>query len=341
MEESYRKLDGLNQSLLKKILVSPTAFLQEKERMGKQETDKASHFVFGSLVDYMLVRDMNKFDDHYYIMSEDTAEPAMKPIIQYMYDTIITLGLDHEDPKNAIRITEIIAIGCTIYNWQPRWKMETKINKILKLGEPYYNALFQAKGRQIITPSEYDNAVICKASINADEYLSKYLTPTKTNTIVKGLVLQFEYRDIKFKGEIDKVYIDHSEKTIEPIDYKTTDQSVNMFKYNFWKFRYDIQATLYNIGVILHPKVEELLNKGYRMLPFKFIVVEKESINKPRRFQMEGSAITIGKIGGVHDGRYYEGLENAIDRYEWHMKNDKWEHPVEYYENNGIMEITV
>ena len=66
MENSYRKLEGLNQSLLKKILVSPGAFIKQRDN---QEDSEQSHFVFGSLVDDMLLSDID-IEDKYYILKD-------------------------------------------------------------------------------------------------------------------------------------------------------------------------------------------------------------------------------------------------------------------------------
>ena len=69
MDVEYLKIDRLNQSLLKKILVSPYSFLKEKARYTKESEDneiEKSYFVFGSMVDTLLL-DADTFDKKIYL----------------------------------------------------------------------------------------------------------------------------------------------------------------------------------------------------------------------------------------------------------------------------------
>ena len=67
--------------------------------------------------------------------------------------------------------------------------------------------------------------------------LRKYLKPGPNQQLIKKQVIQFEYRTVECKGELDLVFIDHDEKTIIPIDVKTIGTNVYSFPYNFWKYR--------------------------------------------------------------------------------------------------------
>jgi hypothetical protein len=75
---------------------------------------------------------------------------------------------------------------------------------------------------------------------------------------------------------------------------------------------------------------------------FRYIVVEKLLINNPRNFIINDDVINIGMNGGrLSNGTELEGFSQAISRYKFHVKNEKWEHPMEYYQNNGNYIITV
>ena len=58
----YRELKKLNQSLLKKILVSPKAYLTAKNSYENQTESVEDHFVFGTAVDIMLTGTKEEFD---------------------------------------------------------------------------------------------------------------------------------------------------------------------------------------------------------------------------------------------------------------------------------------
>ena len=46
--------------------------------------------------------------------------------------------------------------------------------------------------------------------------------------------------------------------------------------------------------------------------------------------------MAIGQFGGEYNGREYEGFDQAIERYEWHTKNDLWNYPMHDYINKGV-----
>ena len=344
IDAEYATIDKLNQSLLKKILISPYSFLKERNRY-EQEDDgiEKSHFVFGSMVDVLLL-DPDTFDKKYYMMESEGISDAMRQILHYIYDIMYIsgddtsiMGLEENNIMDKFILEAVNHVG-----WQPRYKDETKIAKVKEEGSQYFKSLIEAKGRTIVTNDDRIRATICVASLKADPYIGKYLKPTAENTIYKRKIIQFEYKGIDFKGELDEVYVDHTAKTIQPIDYKTEGQSVNMFPYNFWKFRYDFQAAVYDTGLRQDEEIQQLIRDGYKILPFIYIVVESNNVNAPMIFNVSGSVIQMGFNGGVlHTGKKLEGFLQAIERYKFHSENDKWDYPMEYYQNNGSIDIKI
>ena len=130
MENSYRKLEGLNQSLLKKILVSPGAFIKQRDN---QEDSEQSHFVFGSLVDDMLLSDID-IEDKYYILKDNSVSDVLKSITKYIFDYTDMSKSTEEvtDWPSEENMDEIILAACNEYGYQNRWKSATRVEKIRK-----------------------------------------------------------------------------------------------------------------------------------------------------------------------------------------------------------------
>ena len=61
----YKTLKGVNQSILKKILIHPQEFLKAKARQENTRDSTESHFLFGSVVDIMLTGNKDEFDSKY------------------------------------------------------------------------------------------------------------------------------------------------------------------------------------------------------------------------------------------------------------------------------------
>lgn len=330
---NYSSINAMNQSLLKKILISPASFLREKN---KTEESQEEHFVFGKMVDTKLLSP-EEYDSKFYIMPFSDISDALKNITRYVFDYYNSTNQNIPWEESDT----IILHACEIYEYQSRWKPETKIKKIKSECENYYNSLILSKNKIIVSEEMHKDAIMCVESIRNDKHTGKYLISTSDNKIVKRLIVQFELEGIQFKGELDEVYIDHKLKTIQPIDFKTMGMPIYMFNGQFWKMRYDFQAATYNYGLRQHPKIKELLSKGYELLDFKFIVAETKSIHSPLIYNVSKEINRIGFSGGTLSyGRKIEGVMQAIERYKFHSENDQWNYPMEYYNNNN-MEISI
>ena len=135
--------------------------------------------------------------------------------------------------------------------------------------------------------------------------------------------------------------IDHTEKIIIPIDFKTTGKPINGFINDFWYYRYDFQAAVYTRGLVEHPEIKKLLESNYSLNPFLYIAVETDLVSNPMVFEVTPEAIEIGFSGGIVKNKTYEGFEHAILRYCYAEELDCWDYPMEYYESKGKMLITL
>jgi len=334
MDEEYRKIKKVNQSSLKKILTSPQAYIKARDRIEPDITPE--HFVFGRLVDDMLLSPKTIMDK-YYVMREDNVSDTVKSIVRYVYDYVKS---EEILPFIDIKLNTVILDACKTYDYQPRWKDDTKISKIQVLGEAYFNILSVTKGMTIIQEDEYNKAVICVTAMKNDRYIKKYFVKSDTIESIDRFIVQFKIGELECKGELDKVHIDHGEKTIQPIDFKYTGKSVLGFNYDFWKYRYDFQGAFYTIGLLKNSKIRALLLDGYELLPFQYIVVEKDMNNLPMIFQFTDEVLNIGKFGGtLENGRKLMGVKQAIEKYNYHTVVSNWDYPMEYEESNGIVEL--
>lgn len=337
MELEYRKIDRINQSTLKKLLTSPQAYLKARDRV---EDSKAEHFVFGSMVDDMLLNP-KVVGDKYYVMEEDSSSDAIKQIVRYVYDNAILDELQGDD-LGAPQFDKYILRGCITYDYQNRYKDETKLKNIREKGFNYYESLKEAEGKIIVSKEDYNKATIASSSLKADDFTAEYFIPTQHNTIYKHKIILFELDGLVCKGELDMVYIDHQKKTIRPIDIKTTGKSVYGFEYDFWAYRYDFQAAFYEAGLVRDPEIGQLLSDGYDLLDFHYLVVEKDLVNPPLIFTVPDSVISIGYGGGRRsNGRYYEGVKHAIEKFKWHTEENLWDYPMDYYKNDGTLYIEI
>ena len=333
----YKTISALNQSTLKQILISPQAYVKAKERQLARIESSERHFIFGSLVDMMLTESKEDFDKKYAVIPDDIGvTEVVDRIIKGIYDDVSYLVEEKtlEDYKN-----EILEY-CKYEQYQPRWKDETRINKIIEQGSKYFDILKESGTRSIITETEYANAVNCVMALRTDKYTSKYCQKKSSNPnieIINKHVVVFDYQGLEFKGELDRVIINHEEKTILPIDFKTTSKSVLNFESSFWHFRYDFQAAVYSLGLSLDKseRMQKYYADGYSFKPMLYIVVETFLNNPPMVFEISKTAINTGLYGNIDQvpkiKENLEGFTQAIKRFKYATENDAWDYPMEYH----------
>ena len=335
---SYREMRGLNQSSLKKILVSPQEYLKAVNKQEEEATPE--HFLFGTVVDIMLTGSKDEFDEKFVKIPDETkcSEAVKKIVDEVAGDILMSNVIEYSLDNYRNKILEY----CNYNNYQGNWKDDTRIDKIIKEGSEYFDLLKSIAGKTSITESEYAKAVNAVMALKADKYTQMYTRKQKDVEYWDKFIICFGYEGEEIKGELDRVAINHKTKTITPIDFKTTGKSILGFNYDFWQFRYDFQAAVYTYGLQRHSDVINLLGQGYTLNNFLYIVVEKSLIHNPMIFEVHRAITKIGWEGGkLKNGKDLDGFIQAIQRYQFATKNDAWDYSQEYYENEGKLFIEI
>lgn len=340
---NYKDIQALNQSILKKILYSPAEFKKAQERQNNEESSQ-DHFVFGTMVDIMLTGTKQEFDEKFIKVSEDIyPSDSVVRVVNGVFSEIVSENPEDTNFFSFDAYSDKILQHCKYQDYYNNLKDETRVNKILTAGIDYFMLLQNSVGKTMVTDVDYAKAVNCVMALKSDDFTKKYSdknypkhSPDDLEYLDK-VVIMFEYEGLQFKGELDRVVLDHDRKVITPIDFKTTSKSIIGFKYEFWKYRYDFQAAVYRYGLAKQDFIVELMKKGYVLDDFLYIVVEKELTNPPMCFKVTKNIIEIGLAGGKIENTYYEGFTQAVERYIYAEKNNRWQYPKEYYENNGRM----
>jgi hypothetical protein len=340
--EDYRRMQKLNQSLLKKILISPRSFLEAQKKYQQQDDSTEEHFVFGSMVDLMLTGTKAEFDEKYYKISDDVkCSEAVKTIIDGVFKEAQEMDFMMEEISDY---KSQILQHCKYHNYQPNWKDDTKVDKIIEQGSKYFKILYNAIGKTIISETEYSNAVACKMAMQTDKYIRPFVDKKYDSEVefLDKFIVEFNLDGLEIKGELDRVVVNHKTKVITPVDFKTTGKPVTGFQYDFWSYRYDFQAATYKIGLAESPQIQDLVAQGYSTNLFHYIVVEKDLKNLPMIFVVSSDVERVGFVGGeLSNGKRYEGLTQAIARYKFATESSAWDYPMEYYLTNGFIMLEV
>ena len=135
--------------------------------------------------------------------------------------------------------------------------------------------------------------------------------------VEKALSCKLQNYDFGLKGIIDKYIIDHKNKTIRIIDFKTTGKSVTEFAETVEFYNYWLQAAIYSVLALKNAGDK---GKDYK-INFTFIVIDK--YNQIYSFPVRPTTMDA----------WYSGLEQALDVAKYHIDNMNFDLPYEFLVN--------
>lgn len=223
-------------------------------------------------------------------------------------------------------------------------KLDAVLGKFIgSEAEIYYKEIreVRTKGLTVVATKEIENAekIVLELRTNA-------ITADVVNTISDANYtvhnqLQIEGYKVfghEFKSMLDKVIVNHRDRTIQAYDLKCTWSVENFYEEYYLYRRAYIQGYLYINAVYEHFK-ELIDDSGYEVLPMKFIVCDSTNYANPLIYNMSQKAYEAAEDGFEHKGRQYPGVKDLIRDLKWALEYDIWNISRENYINSGIVNI--
>ena len=350
MVEDYYINPAISQSQLKLLLgPDPSIFntIQEPDLYFEEK----KHFIIGNGVDIQLTRPIEEFNQKFHISNlQNKPSDTIKSIVNQVYDRVKETYPNIETIQNY---NNAILDACNDHNYQPNWKTETRIAKIIEAWE-YWEDLKQAEGKVVLSQEENDLISQIVMSIRTNPTTSKYFETSKDVEILDQLAIYFSYCDIDCKALLDRVIVDHKNKTIQPIDFKTMGDQTLYFPKSLRQRRYDIQAAFY-MQALFQWCIMQDKYLDYKILNFKFIVESTINPGNPLVFTCSSELLDIGKNGRqpykLCDKPYIsteyitymkfdeiKGFHQLIEDYKWYMEKG-FETKREIVESQGEFQL--
>ena len=338
MVDTYYEHPAISQSQLKLLLgPDPSIFntIQEPDLYFEEK----KHFLIGDGVDMQLTRPIEEFNQKFHISNlQNKPSDTIKSIVNQVYDEQKAFNLRNPTFDQTIGVLQdypgYILLACNDHNYQPNWKTETRIAKVVEAWE-YWEDIKAAEGKVVLSQEENDLISQIVMSIRTNPATSKYFErDTNYVEILDQYSIYFNYEGIECKALLDRIIVDHKNKTIQPIDFKTMGDQTLYFPKSLRQRRYDIQAAFYT-EALKSKKVYET----YEILPFKFIVESTINPGNPLVFTCSSELLDIGKNGRqpykLCDKPYIsteyitymkfdeiKGFHQLIEDYKWYMENE-------------------
>ena len=342
---SYRQKEGLNFSSIKLFEDKGVGAFYNEYILGNKKHLDSQAIVIGSMVDDIVLNyagDMNLFYQHFdekYVKFDGNKSSAQAFVLaDYLYDSMMETavnGVVTADFENCFReaFDKVQAEG--------KYKGKTwekALEDFEKVARDYFDKKIDSIGKQVVD---------LKTLSIAEEVSKNLLTDSFTASLLKGenammltkVEVDFEYQGVKCKAELDGVFIDHENQTVQGFDLKCVYDNEE-FSYAYVKNKYYLQQAFYQKALI-HWCVTEGF-ESFALLPYMFIVADT-SINKRRPLIYTTTAEDgeYGVEGFELNGRKYRGIKELVKEIKWHMENDIWNCSKEAIERNGNLGLNI
>lgn len=322
-EKEYRSLDDISYSLLSGISrEGPTALVS------KFEPNYATKF--GVLTESLLFEDYNPND--YYIMKFYMPEGKLRDAC----DKIFPL---HEPGELNVHKVANILLNNYIDYWDKKdntWRANKIVNDKDVIN--YWKAYQESRGFIVISNSMYEKAQSAAQTLRIHQFTKDIFSRDSFFNVEKKsqVKLKFKYKGIDIKAMLDWLIIDHDNKIIRPYDLKTGGKSIEEFEQSFFYWRYDIQATLYMIGIL---KLRDELYPDYKVETFKFVYISRNDLDRPIIWKVKKKQYEASLKGFEKNGIKYKGILQLISDYKYYLESQNFEYSKEVYDASGELYI--
>jgi len=239
-----------------------------------KEHKESPSLLLGSIVD-TLITEPEMFDKKFFIAEIPSIPDSIISIVKDMYNEL------HEVHKTIYSICDVEMLSyINKYAYQPRWKAETRCNKVREEGASYYNQLGLAEGKTMVFQEMYDKANnmvnALKTSLNT-KFFYQEDTPFENIERVYQPIFRETIDGITYTIKPDELVVDHNKKLIIATDLKTTGKPEYKFAQSFIDWGYSHQSRLY-YKVLRQALDKDDYFKDFRITNWFFIVVNKDNL---------------------------------------------------------------
>lgn len=340
-EAQYRAVVMDSSSSLKDFSMDRKKY-HKKYILGEKVEDKDNASInMGRIVETLLM-EPHLFDDKFY-MSSCTSTPTglMLDFVEALYrhtrDATDKDGLVGR-PMNELLEDAYKDSGFKI-------KFEAVINKFNGSdAEIYYDEIrkVRSKNLTVVNTTEVSIAEKIVEQLRINSTTAPILNLTNSSRYQVFDQMQVEEYIIDghpFKSMIDKVVVDHKEKTIQPYDLKCTWNVENFYEEYYLYRRAYIQAYLYYYAMLHMANDPSSEYYGYTVNYLQFIVCDSTNYYQPLIYTLEMNDMMDAYKGFVHKGRTYPGVGELIAALSWCVTSGIWTISHKNYLSNGIVNI--
>jgi len=349
-EDQYRAIrDRLSYSQIKLFDNDRRAFYRECVLGEAKKESESISIILGSLVHcYLADQD---FYDKFHMLSAVEPKGQMKDLVDALFNRAMkSTSTDNEGNTIITEKFEVLfadAVQTVKYDHDLK-EIAFKgkdLSKILALfsdsdAEIYYKEKLDAAGKMVVSSQTIFNAEKIVEKLRGHTYTHEYANARTGGEIevFNELAILFDLLGVPYKSLIDKVIINHDEKTIQPIDWKTSWNNEEP-EYAYLKFGYYLQAAMYDYA-LKHWAVEKGYT-DYTVLPMRFIFCDTAGFSDPVVLILKTDDIERAQRGFRIRGYKYRGLTALMSDIQWHQETGNWATSKQVFLDKGKVNLAL
>lgn len=272
-EPTYRADPALSYSTLAKY--EREGFNNINKLFDKIDTPSLT---FGSAVDSIITGGQEEFESRFIVAefpsTPDTIVKIVRDVFKKFYNKYENL--------DSIPDSEIIH-RATSFNYQLNWKPETRAKVIKEKGSDYYNLLFIAGDKTILDTQTYQDVCNAVKALKESNSTKFYFAPNNPFEPEIERFYQLKFKTsldgINYRCMFDELIVNHNNKTILPIDLKTSCKLGDRewdFPKHYLEWNYQIQNRLY-VRILQDIIMKDDYFKDFTILPYRDIIIFRKS----------------------------------------------------------------
>lgn len=271
-EEEYRADSALSYSTLAKF-----------ERGGFNELGKlydkveSPSLTFGSAVDSLITGGETEFNERFLVAEFPSISDNLIQIAKTLH---ARYGETHRS-VDMISDNILAEVGkeCDFYANDKYANYRVKLIK--ENCNEFYNLLYLSIGKTVLDTQTYSDVLRAVEALKTSENTKIYFNGNDPFTPEIEMLYQLKFKavlsGIEYRCMFDGLRVDHKNKTIQPIDLKTSFKKEWDFYKSFIEWNYQIQNRLYYRILLENIKRDEYF-KDFKILPYKDIVVNRYTL---------------------------------------------------------------
>jgi len=353
VQVNYRKLDALNQSMIKLFDTDPVKFYEEFKLGKKRKDNKSISLVIGDMVDFYLLACRgdedtfhNRFDEKFALYSGSKGTGQVFILADKLFE-LTQRDTDEDTGKVKTKFETRFMEACSIVQTEGKYKGKT-LAKVLEdfdeNGREYFEMLCANIGKIVVDTSLVDKALYVGNKMKNDDFTRDIFSDIDGVEYLTHVPIVWKYwinheENVVCKSEVDIIKVDHKRKMIFPMDLKTTYDNES-FDYMYIKNGYYLQNAFYFRAV--ESWAEEKGWGDYKIMPMAFVVGDTSANNRrPLVYQTDVHDMTNGLAGFNLRGNHYRGIDELISEINWCESKNIWDCSRDSYEKDGQMKLNI